>query len=76
MDYYKNILMDERSEYKISAQSYIHMEGKDVNIGIRNVERAIMFLKNGRMCGPEGICLELLKDGTEKLYRILNNINF
>jgi len=67
--------LDEKSEYKISAQSYIRIEGKEVNIGIRNVKRAIMFLKNGRMCGTEGICLELLKDGTEKLYRISNDIN-
>jgi len=35
MDYYKDILMEERSEYKISAQSYIHIEEKE---GYRNKE--------------------------------------
>jgi hypothetical protein len=42
------------------------MEEKEVNIGIKDVKRAIMSLRNGEVCDPEDICTEFLKDGTEK----------
>jgi len=51
--------MEKRAEYK--AQICIHMEGEEINIGIKNVERAIRSLKNNRICGLEGIYVELLK---------------
>jgi hypothetical protein len=33
----------------VSAQIHIYIEEKEVNIGIRDVEKAIMSLENGRM---------------------------
>jgi len=64
MDYYRNLLIKEKSEYKCTN---IHLESEEVNIGIKNVERAIMSLKNDRMYGSEDICVKLQKDETEKL---------
>jgi len=55
------------------ANTYSH-EGKEINIGIKDVERMIRSFKKSRICGSEGICAEFLKNGTEKLYRMLSNI--
>jgi len=35
MDYYTKLLTEERLEYRISVQTYIHIEEKEVNIGMR-----------------------------------------
>jgi len=48
-------------------QIHIHINGEEVNIGIKDVERVIMSFKNGRMCGLESICVEFLKGDTKKL---------
>jgi len=56
----------------VHKRTHIHIE--KINIGITDVESVIRSLKNGRMCRLEDICAKLLKDGTEKLYRILSNI--
>jgi hypothetical protein len=58
--------MEKRLEYKVNAQIYIHIEGEEINIGIKNVERAIRSPKNSRMYGP-CICVKFLEDGIEKL---------
>jgi len=70
MDYYRKLLTEDRSEYKVSAQIHMYIKGEEVNIGIKDVERAIMPLKNGRMYGLKSISAELLEDSTEKLYQI------
>lgn len=33
-----------------------------------------MELKSGKACGPEGMYAELLKNGTDKLFRMLMKI--
>jgi len=68
MDHYRKLLMKERPKYKESAQTLIHIEGEEINIGIKNMEMVIISFKSGKICRPEDICAELLKDGTEKLY--------
>jgi len=47
-----------------------NIERKEINIEMKNVERAIMSLRNGRIYGLEDICAELLKCETKKLYLI------
>jgi len=64
--------MEEKPEYKVRI--YINIEEEEINIGIKDVKKAIWSLKNSRICGPESVCAEFLKGGTEKLYRILSNI--
>jgi hypothetical protein len=70
---YRNLLI-ERSEYKVSAQSYIQIEGEEIDIEIKDVERAIMSLRNDKVHGPESIYAKVLKNEIEKLYRMLSNI--
>jgi len=46
-----------------------HITEEKVNIEIKNMERAIMSLRNDTVCGPEDIyASELLKDEIKKLY--------
>jgi hypothetical protein len=72
MDYYRNLLTEKRK--KNTIQIRIHIDKEEVNIRIKDMKRAIISLRNGRMCGLKGIRAEHLKSETEKLYRILGNI--
>lgn len=74
IEHYKSLLTEDRPQHKGNTQPHIHIEGEEVKIEINDIKKAIMCLKNGRACGPEGIYAELLKYGTEKLYQMLSNI--
>jgi len=62
MDHYKNLLTEERfaQDNTKYANTYSH-EGKEINVGIKDVERTIRSLKKSKICGSEGICVEFLK---------------
>ncbi|XP_030757305.1 uncharacterized protein LOC115883134, partial [Sitophilus oryzae] len=57
--YYSN-LSENRPEYQERPQPEINTEGEEIY--------------NGRACGPEGVYAELIKSGSEKLFRMLTNI--
>jgi len=57
----------ERPEYKVNAQSHIQIK-EEVNFGIKDIERVMMSLSNGRMCGPK--IYVFLKSVTGKLSNI------
>lgn len=73
-NYYKNLLTETRQEYLgDDPTGPIHVHGEEVRIQVETVKKAIMDLKNGKASGPEGICAEMLKNGTDKLH---NNLTF
>ncbi|KAL3266143.1 hypothetical protein HHI36_010328, partial [Cryptolaemus montrouzieri] len=58
---------EDRQEYRIEIEHNINVEGQPVEVTPETVKKTITNLKNGRASGPA----ELLKNGTEKLYRML-----
>jgi len=63
-----------RSSIACVVVHFTQIEGEEMNIGIKYVERALMSLRNGRVCAAEGI-RKFLERGMEKLYRMSSNIN-
>ena len=47
------------------------MDGETVEISEERVRKAVRELKNGKSCGPEGVHVEMLKHGTDKLTKML-----
>jgi len=47
------------------------MDGETVEVSEETVRKAVRELKNGKSCGPEGVYVEMLKHGTDKLIKML-----
>jgi hypothetical protein len=47
------------------------MDGEIVTVIEERVRKAVRELKNGKLCGPEGVYAEVLKHGTDKLIKLL-----
>ncbi|KAL3287057.1 hypothetical protein HHI36_001545 [Cryptolaemus montrouzieri] len=74
MKHYANVLTEERQEYRIEIEHKINVEGEPVEVTPETVKKTITNLKNDKASVPEGIPGELLKNGTEKLYRMLTKV--
>ncbi|KAL3271908.1 hypothetical protein HHI36_022378 [Cryptolaemus montrouzieri] len=74
MRHYEKLLTEDRQEYRIDIEHNINFEEEPVEVAPETVKETITNLKNGRASGPEGVPAELLKNGTEKLYRILTKV--
>ena len=74
MKYYSKLLSENRPEYQEPPQPEINIEGEEIYVDTNKIKTAIMSLKNGRACGPEGVYAELIKSGSKKLFRMLTNI--
>lgn len=71
--HYEQLLKENRPQYTQEA-SQINIEGERVEIDGNTVKKAIVKLKNGKSCGPEGVSAELLKNGTDKLVRTITQL--
>lgn len=72
VDHYKTLLTEDRQQYmNYDLSTPILVEGETINVDLQTVKKAITKLKNGKASGPEGIPAELIKFGTEKLFRLL-----
>jgi len=47
------------------------MDGETVEVSEERVRKSVRELKNGKSCGPEGVYMEMLKRGTDKLIKML-----
>jgi hypothetical protein len=47
------------------------MNGEIVEVSEERVRKAVRELRNGKSCGPEGVYVEVLKHGTDKLIAVL-----
>lgn len=74
--HYQEFLTETRSKYLDNTHSIpsIKILGERIEVEEDMVVKAIMKLKNGKSCGPEGIYAELLKYGTKKLFMMLTDI--
>jgi len=72
MQYYQDLLIENRLEYEGKKNiSPTQMEGETVAVSEERVRKAVRALKNGKSCGPEGVYVEMLKHGTDKLIKML-----
>jgi len=47
------------------------MDGETVEVSEERVRKPVRELKNGKSCGREGVYVEMLKHGTDKLIKLL-----
>jgi len=47
------------------------MDGETVEVIEERVWKAVRELKNGKSCGSEGVCEEMLKHGTDNRKKVL-----
>lgn len=71
INYYGQLLIEDRDEYMASTLTDILIEGETINIKVVTLKRAIQQLKNGRAAGPGGIPAELVEYGSIKLFERL-----
>lgn len=70
--YFTQMLNEHREEYKLESEDVrYNLEGDRVQISMEELKAAIRKLKNKRAAGPGGIPSELIKNGTNKLNRII-----
>lgn len=70
IEHYKELLIEDRTEYMHEKDTLIKVEGEEVIIVVKMVKRAARF-KNGKATRPEGISAKLTKNDTGKLFRLL-----
>ncbi|XP_030761326.1 uncharacterized protein LOC115886365 [Sitophilus oryzae] len=63
--------LESRQEYLIDSPRNIDVQGEVVEISEETIRMAAKNLKSGKASGPEGIYSEMLKNGTQKLFRSL-----
>ena len=47
------------------------MDGEIVEVSEERVRKTVREVKNGKSCGPEGLYVEMLKHGPDKLITVL-----
>lgn len=43
-------------------------------VNTSKINTAIVFIKNGRTCGPERVYAELIKSGSKKLFKMMSKV--
>ena len=72
MQYYQDLVTENRPEYKGTKNiTPVEMDGEIVEVCEERVWKAVRELKNGKSWGPEGVYIEMLKHGTDKLITML-----
>jgi len=72
VQYYQDLLTENRLEYEGNKNiSPTQMDGETVEVIEERVRNAVREIKNGKSCGPEGLHVEMLKHGTDKLIKML-----
>lgn len=65
------LLTEDRENYKNKEQQIIQIQSESMTINENQVRKVIAYFKNRKSPGPGGINAELLKYGTEKLFKSL-----
>ncbi|XP_030762016.1 craniofacial development protein 2-like [Sitophilus oryzae] len=68
-EHYEELLTENRQEYATISPTEINISGEVINIDIPQTKKAVAALKSNRGPGPENIPGELLKCGTENLFK-------
>jgi len=72
VQYYQDLLTANRLEYEGKKNiSPTQMDGETVEVSEERVRKVVRELKNGKSCGSEGVHVEMLKHGTDKLIKML-----
>ncbi|KAH1008987.1 hypothetical protein HUJ04_001416 [Dendroctonus ponderosae] len=74
LEHYKGLLQETRQEYIIDSPGHITVHGEEIEISEKTVKETVKNLKSGQASGSEGIYSEMLKFGTEKLFRSITTI--
>lgn len=69
-DYYSKLLVEDRENFKKEGPR-VTVQGEPIEIQIENVEKAIKNMKNRKASGPGDITAEMLKNGTEKMRKMI-----
>lgn len=69
-----DLITKTRQEFTDETQPQVDIPGEDMTVNADVVWKAVMELKSDKACGPEGMYVELLKNGTDKLFRMLMKI--
>lgn len=74
--YFKTLLTENRAEFKTNNKNeeQIRVMTSPLRITVREVKEICKTLKNGKAAGPGEIPGELIKYGTEQLYRHLTTL--
>lgn len=74
--YYKNLLNENRKNLKrISTHQELDFKVENINIQIPvELNETISWMKNRKASGQEGVTAKLLKNGSEKLYRLITGV--
>ncbi|KAL3266419.1 hypothetical protein HHI36_010595 [Cryptolaemus montrouzieri] len=71
-DHYANLLHEKRTGYSDeSPKKNIRVQGEKVEIGVETTRKVAISIKAGKSSGREGIYIEILKNGKEKLFERL-----
>lgn len=69
--YYKELLTENREEFKETLHTTQNMAGdRTITLTLTEIRQAVKSLKNKKAAGPGGIAPELIKYGSEKLFRM------
>ncbi|XP_030754536.1 uncharacterized protein LOC115881259 [Sitophilus oryzae] len=74
-DHYKQLLTENRTEFKLEGPDLKNAKDIDVNeISVNEIKKALKNSKNGKAAGPGNIFIELIKQGPDILLEILADI--
>ncbi|XP_030750903.1 uncharacterized protein LOC115878509 [Sitophilus oryzae] len=74
-DHYKQLLTENRIEFKLEVPDLKNAKDIDVNeISVNEIKKALKNSKNGKAAGPGNIFIELIKQGPDILLEILADI--
>ena len=69
--HYENQLNDEFDWDKSNLSTELPIEGPPIKLEKDMIAEAILKLKEGKACGPSGICIEMIKWGGDELLNII-----
>jgi hypothetical protein len=70
VQYYQDLLTENRPEYKETKNILpTETDGEIVEVSEERIRKAVREIKSGKSCGPEGVHIDLLKHGRDKLIK-------
>ncbi|XP_044745745.1 uncharacterized protein LOC123307480 [Coccinella septempunctata] len=73
-EYFEQELNEDREQYLTHSPTNYTIQGQHIQVKEEMVWKALKSMRNKKAAGPEGIPAELLKNGTEKLVKMLRHL--